>query len=335
MLSLATAASALVVAPSSRVVAIGDLHGDIRATVRTLTFAGIIDEQQRWAGGDTTLVQLGDILDRGDSEYECWTLLQQLKAEAPAAGGQVVTLCGNHEVMNVLGRAGPFIHALGHTAFGPDRVMAWAPGGKLAKQLAEFPVIAIVGDSVFVHAALPADATHENIEYINSETRAWLLGERFEPPSFMWGGEGSPIWDRCLSSPSGLEPHADDCKALRTALDRLGVARVVVGHTPQRTVNCACDGAVWRCDTGMSQWVVGGACEALEITSDGVRILSECDPFLNPDGCNVESGVVTPTASKAAPLTECDEDGCEDIFPEEDETPTSAGADKSWIEGFL
>ena len=40
--------------------------------------AGLIDDEARWAGGDTTLVQLGDVLDRGDSERECWDLLLQL-----------------------------------------------------------------------------------------------------------------------------------------------------------------------------------------------------------------------------------------------------------------
>ena len=49
----------------------------------------------RRCGGDTMLVQLGDILDRGDSEVECWELLQRLKAEAPTSGGGVVCLVGN------------------------------------------------------------------------------------------------------------------------------------------------------------------------------------------------------------------------------------------------
>ena len=134
MLVAAVSSAHALTAP--RVVAMGDLHGDIQATLRTLTYAGLIGEQRQWIGGNATLVQLGDILDRGDSEFECWTLFQRLKDEAPASGGRVVTLCGNHEVMNVLGRAGAFIHPLGHAAFGPSRLAAWAPGGELAKQLA-------------------------------------------------------------------------------------------------------------------------------------------------------------------------------------------------------
>jgi len=73
--------------------------------------------------------------------------------------------------------------------------------------------------------------------------------------------------------PSDEEPSLPACAALHAALRRLGAARVVVGHTPQRQVNCACDGAVWRCDTGMSRWVMGGKCEALEISNGVVRVL--------------------------------------------------------------
>jgi hypothetical protein len=47
------------------------------------------------------LVQLGDILDRGDSERYCMDLLFKLKKEAHEAGGQVHMLRGNHEVRNV------------------------------------------------------------------------------------------------------------------------------------------------------------------------------------------------------------------------------------------
>ena len=99
--------------------------------------------------------------------------------------------------------------------------------------------------------------------------RDWLLDPLAPPPRWIWGGDESPVWDRSLSVPSGGEPTASSCEALRASLQSLGVSRVIVGHTPQEQINCACNGAVWRCDTGMSRWVVGGPCEALEITADG------------------------------------------------------------------
>ena len=88
---------------AERIVAIGDLHGDVVATRAALRLAGAIDDQERWTGGRLVLVQTGDQLDRGDDEPEILGLLERLSAEAKAAGGALHTLNGNHEVMNVQG----------------------------------------------------------------------------------------------------------------------------------------------------------------------------------------------------------------------------------------
>lgn len=47
------------------------------------------------------LVQVGDLLDRGDQERTALDLLLRLKEQALAAGGAVHVLQGNHEIMNV------------------------------------------------------------------------------------------------------------------------------------------------------------------------------------------------------------------------------------------
>ena len=131
---LLTVADAIVVgsAPSARVVALGDVHGDFQQTVRVLKMARVIDNQHRWIGGDTTLVQLGDILDRGTEERELWDFFLRLRDEAPLAGGKVVQLLGNHEVLNVLGQAGNYVHPEGYMQFGEDRCAAFMPGSEYA-----------------------------------------------------------------------------------------------------------------------------------------------------------------------------------------------------------
>jgi hypothetical protein len=51
--------------------AVGDLHGDLQKALQCLELAGVLQEEEGqicWVGGDTTVVQLGDVLDRGDSE---------------------------------------------------------------------------------------------------------------------------------------------------------------------------------------------------------------------------------------------------------------------------
>lgn len=87
----------------ARIVAVGDLHGDYTAWIDVARAAGLIDRSNRWAGGAATLVQLGDIVDRGPDSLKIIRHLQQLSREAPRSGGRVVVILGNHEAMNVLG----------------------------------------------------------------------------------------------------------------------------------------------------------------------------------------------------------------------------------------
>jgi len=100
---LAFIPTAVAAAPASRIVAVGDLHGDYQAWITIARAAGLIDASGHWAGGRTTLVQLGDILDRQPDSLRIVRNLQQLQKEAPRAHGRVVIVLGNHEAMNLLG----------------------------------------------------------------------------------------------------------------------------------------------------------------------------------------------------------------------------------------
>src|SRR5512142_1024283 len=89
--------------PAQRVVAVGDVHGDLDDFTLILRQAGIIDARNHWIGGRTTLVQVGDLLDRGAQSRAVLDLMMALEKQAPKAGGRVVALLGNHEVMNLMG----------------------------------------------------------------------------------------------------------------------------------------------------------------------------------------------------------------------------------------
>jgi len=86
-----------------RIVAVGDVHGDYEQFVAVLRSAELIDEQGKWSGGKTQLVQTGDLLDRGPDSRKAMDLLMRLEDESKAAGGAVHALIGNHEAMNVYG----------------------------------------------------------------------------------------------------------------------------------------------------------------------------------------------------------------------------------------
>jgi hypothetical protein len=84
-------------------IAIGDVHGDFDDFCFLLKRVGLVDAQHHWTGGNTTLVQTGDLIDRGPKGREVMDLFISMEKEATKAGGQVVPLLGNHEVMNILG----------------------------------------------------------------------------------------------------------------------------------------------------------------------------------------------------------------------------------------
>ena len=87
--------------PPSKIIAIGDLHGDFQAYIDLLSRAGLIDEKQNWSGKDAIFVQTGDIADRGPDTLKIINHLKKLKVEAERDGGRVITLIGNHEAMNM------------------------------------------------------------------------------------------------------------------------------------------------------------------------------------------------------------------------------------------
>jgi len=250
-----------------RVVAIGDLHGDLAAARSALRTAGVIDDKDTWIGNDTVVVQTGDVLDRGEDEQAILDLIFKLEDEAKAAGGAVVMLLGNHELMNAAGDFRYVTPGAMHDfdEAGGTRIQALGPGGAYAKKLAMHDVIAIVGDTIYAHAGVIGDWVTK-VDAVNMSSRCWLDGQAGGPrnaPVAMTSDE-SPVWTRAL----GFERV--DCAAVKVALDKLGVKRMVVGHTVQdQGINQVCDGAVWRIDVGLAKRY-GGPIEVLEL-GDGTE----------------------------------------------------------------
>ena len=273
---------------ATRIVAFGDLHGDLGATIEVLKLAGAIDDDpgRGWIGGDLVVVQTGDQLDRGDDERAILDLLVRLSREAAAAGGAVHVLNGNHEIMNI-GLDLRYVTDGGFESFEdlaqgvevdsllaslPEeqrgRAVAFRPGGPYAEILAERNSVVIVGDNVFVHGGVLPEHIDYGIERLNAELHAWMRGDG--PCPEVINGRNSVTWARNFS----FEVDDDDCTVLAGVLERLGASRMVVGHSVQEEgINSYCGGRVWCIDTGMSAHY-GGDVQALEITGNTVRVLS-------------------------------------------------------------
>jgi hypothetical protein len=87
----------------NRIVAVGDLHGDLPNALRVLKMAEVIDQSENWSGNVDVLAQTGDIIDRGPDTIALYALMDKLRGQAPAKGGSVLSVLGNHEWMNAIG----------------------------------------------------------------------------------------------------------------------------------------------------------------------------------------------------------------------------------------
>ena len=117
-----------------KLVAIGDIHGDLSVAIKALKLAEVIDisipdnirdiSNIHWTGGSTYVIQLGDQIDRvrpnklfndlcieedssivddEGSDLKIITLFEKLHKEAKKQGGGLFSIFGNHELMNVDG----------------------------------------------------------------------------------------------------------------------------------------------------------------------------------------------------------------------------------------
>lgn len=283
---------------AQRVVAIGDLHGDLNALRAALRLAGAIDSDARWIGRDLTVVQTGDQVDRGDQDREVLDELERLEGEARRAGGALIVLLGNHELMNgsfdfryvsaksfasfadFAGRAGAAALRLPEEQRG--RAAAFTPGAFYARKLSSHLTVAQVGDTLFAHGGVLPSHLEYGFDRINEDAQAFLAGQR--PLSAVLASDDAPTWTRAY----GADVDPATCAALSRVLSQVGAKRLVVGHTVQQDhISSACGERVLRIDVGLSAFYGHRPAEVLQISAEGTRVLS------------AETGAAVPATAKA------------------------------------
>lgn len=122
----------------ARIVAIGDIHGSIDGFKSILKATGLADDNGKWTGGPTQLIQTGDYMDRGDGTRAVMDLLMSLESQAKYAGGRALALLGNHELMNLIGETRDVTPQIFATFADKNsekrRTDAWEDYAKLAAQ---------------------------------------------------------------------------------------------------------------------------------------------------------------------------------------------------------
>lgn len=273
---------ARVAEPKGRVVAIGALLGNLAATRSALKAAGAIDDAGKWVGGDLVVVQLGNQLGPGKEEKAVLALLDDLAAQAQAAGGALHRLTGEHEILNVAlnfeGIVGPqgFKDYSKEKPSGEDpridslpapqrgRAAVFASGGAIARKLAEQKLVLIAGDTVFAHAGLLEEHVQKGIDTINDDGKKWMLGEVAMMPDTL--AIPGPARTPKLR---GNEPF---CGGVEQALADLAVKRMVIARPAAEKIEAVmCEGKLIR--VGGAAGDASGGPEVLEIAGDAIKLV--------------------------------------------------------------
>lgn len=289
-----------------RVVVFGDIHGDYGLMIEMFDAAKLIkhDKKNRyqWIGKDTYVVQVGDQVDRcrpigglscdhPDATYndeandiKIMELFNDLNLQAEKVGGAVISLLGNHELLNAMGHM-DYVSYEGLKQFenyiDPDsperefetgcdaRIHAFQPGNNFGRMMGctRLPAV-IIGSNIFVHAGIVDGLIEEiklkgleDFERINIKIRRWLLGllDQNYVEHIIKHSEHSMFWTRILGKiPPGVSLSEPRCMDnIKNVLDLFKVGSIVIGHTPQSfmysdDINSTCSNKVWRVDNGSS-----------------------------------------------------------------------------------
>lgn len=300
-----------------RIIAIGDLHGDYELTLNCLKLAKVIDDDLNWIAKpkDTVVVQIGDQVDRcrplvgrkctdpkttandEGRDIDIINLFNDLDKKARKFKGAVISLLGNHEIMNVQGNMN-YVSYEGLKQFedeiNPDtgnkfesgmeaRKYLFKRGNKYANLLAcTRQTAVIIGSNLFVHAAIvPKLAKKYNVRDINLMVRKWLL-KQFSSTKDVDGigklkdilinYEVSPFWPRLLGSlPPDVKIEDDKCvKYLEDTLHLYRCNNIIIGHTPQfysnkTGISSTCKGVNKHNEKNMGVWRIDtGSSKAFE-----------------------------------------------------------------------
>ena len=266
----------------SRIISIGDLHGDFKTFTEILEMNKLIDENNKWIGGSTYVVQLGDTLDgkRPDvildseflhsaEEYNLFNYIIELDKEAKQSGGRVISILGNHELY-------PY-YLKGDKTFNDEYVkevdkqeyikkfevkrwMYYYPGYPGAKLLAETrPLLLQVGEFLFIHGSpTPEFIKHTqkngkiSIKNVNNDVANWLKGSTKVPKYLNEMTNVNPLFNRDFSIKKHLSPQT--CKKLLGYLSYFpGVKYIVMGHTVYKNINSTCRNRLFRTDLALSR----------------------------------------------------------------------------------
>jgi len=278
----------------------GDKSTDYDISITETITENEIEYEMEWIGNDTFIVQVGDQIDRcrpngtytcdhpkaiqegdEDSDTKILKLFTNLHEQAVKVGGAVISLLGNHELLNALGEVQYVsfkglknmlkkykINGLKFESGIDARKHAFKPGNEYGVFLGcTRNATVIIGSNLFVHAGIIDTLVNElgftgyiDVEQVNILIKKWLLGLiQTNKVTNLVRSQDSMFWTRVLGSiPSGVSIDYPSCSDnISKVLKLFNVDRMIIGHTPQsflfnKDINGTCDDKIWRVDNGCS-----------------------------------------------------------------------------------
>ncbi|RKP06045.1 Metallo-dependent phosphatase-like protein [Thamnocephalis sphaerospora] len=265
-----------------RIVAVGDLHGDLESALSVLRMAHVIDSDGKWAGGsNTVLVQTGNVIDHGPDTKELLMLFPRLVQEANRAGGRVIQLLGESEVMNMGGDL-RYVKERPDAFLSPEsRATTFSSTGYLGSRLSNLPTVHRIGTTVFVHGGIQLKRANTNIQATNKLAKSELDAYVRQPTltanyPMLLGNDGLLRY-----SSHSMHPGRLACDSLKRTLYAMGATRMVVGRVLQNDgkITPQCGGLLVAINTGISRYIRGKQA-ALEILPGGqLRALYPSGPI--------------------------------------------------------
>lgn len=248
-----------------KVIAIGDLHGDITSLQIILHFSDIVDEEGNWKAENLLLIQVGDILDRGIYGSIIYDYLFKLQKQAEEKKSRVILLLGNHEQRNMCGEFEDVHKDEIKEFFNNDkdqRIKAFSSKtGSYFKRLIRIPSIIKVNDSIFTHGGISEETSQFGINFLNTKIRLQIENKCkvLAYDSYDYLNDKSVLWYKDLSRSVKFN-HYQCCALLKKNLKKFNAHHLVVGHTRQMSheITSFCDNTFFLIDTGMSQAINNG-----------------------------------------------------------------------------
>lgn len=268
---------------SNRIVIIGDIHGDIRRFKDILIDAKIINKNIEWIAEpkNTIVVQMGDQVDsiNRDPSLDDWEVLPDvemiyftnlLNKIALSKGGRVISLIGNHELMNIIGNFSYVSSKSLNTNY--KRQELFKPGGTLSAILSQRPLVVKIGKLLFCHAGITLEHLsilskyNKDISYLNTIWKNFLKNntiliedkEIFE--NIILDMDGI-LWTRDLN-------NSEDIIKLQ---EQLGCVYMFVGHTVVERIKLI-NNFIWYTDTGISRSFGNTSYQYIDIFNNNLNI---------------------------------------------------------------